>query len=214
MSTQAKATERFVIVAGIDASPSAAYVIDVASRFAASIPGAELHIVHVLDGFEPAPRAEIPNPWSGTETLERGRAYMEQIGAKAAQSFGGRIVGHLAVGEPWREIVQFAERLTSDLVVVGSEGRTGIRRLALGSVSELVVRKAKCPVVVARKTDYHTSDVPEIEPACPDCLAKQRETGGQTLWCDRHAKGHRVRGKTHYEIPESFAVGSSMLRPE
>jgi len=214
MSTQAPSPERFIIVAGVDASPSADYVVDVAARFAASIPSAELHVVHVLDGFEPAPVAEIPNPWNGTETLERGRVYLEQLDNRAAQSFSGRIVGHLAVGEPWREIVQFAERVEANLVVVGSQGLKGIRRLALGSVSEHVVRKAKCPVVVARETNYHTQDIPEIEPACPDCLTKQRETNGQTLWCERHAHRHGVRGKTHYEIPESFAVGSSLLRPE
>lgn len=214
MSAQALTHDRFVIVAGIDGSPAAAYVIDVAARFAASIPSAELHLVHVLDGFEPVARTEIPNPWNGTEILERGRAYLEQLGERASQSFAGRIVGHLATGEPWREIVQFAERVASDLIIVGSEGRTGIRRLALGSVSELVVRKAKCPVLVARQTDYHMRDVPEIEPACPECIVAQRESAGRTLWCERHTRRHAVRGHTHYEIPESFAVGSSLLRPE
>jgi nucleotide-binding universal stress UspA family protein len=37
-----------------------------------------------------------------------------------------------------------------DLVVLGSHGRTGIKRALLGSVAEVVVRHARCPVLVAR----------------------------------------------------------------
>jgi nucleotide-binding universal stress UspA family protein len=40
---------------------------------------------------------------------------------------------------------------TIDLVVMGSHGRTGIKRAFLGSVAEKVVRHARCPVLVARK---------------------------------------------------------------
>ena len=39
---------------------------------------------------------------------------------------------------------------TFDLVVVGSHGRTGLRRALLGSVAEKLVRHAGCPVLVAR----------------------------------------------------------------
>ena len=38
-----------------------------------------------------------------------------------------------------------------DLVVMGSHGRTGIKRAIMGSVAEKVVRHARCPVLVARK---------------------------------------------------------------
>jgi len=37
-----------------------------------------------------------------------------------------------------------------DLVVIGSNGRTGVKRLFMGSVAEKVVRHARCPVLVAR----------------------------------------------------------------
>jgi nucleotide-binding universal stress UspA family protein len=47
-------------------------------------------------------------------------------------------------------IVQFAESRKAGLIVVGSKGATGLRRMALGSVAESVVRHAHCPVLVAR----------------------------------------------------------------
>ena len=185
MTPQINSPERFVVVAavaGVDSTNSSKLIVESASRIAASTPGGELHLVHVLEGFEPPPQGEIPNHWSGTQMLEVARRNVEQLGRLAEPIFRGRVVGHLAVGEPWREIAQFAERLNADLIVVGSHGRTGVRRLILGSVSELVTRQAKCPVLVVRPKDYSNDDVPTIEPACADCLAEQARTNGASLW--------------------------------
>jgi nucleotide-binding universal stress UspA family protein len=213
MTAQTKSRERFVVVAavaGVDGDDSSQFVVESAARIAGSTSGGELHLVHVLENFEPPPLTEIPNPWRGGEALELGRQYLQRVGKMAETVFPGRAVGHLATGQPWREIVQFAERLAADLVVVGTHSRKGIRRLALGSVSEQVVRMSKCPVLVARHKSYAASDVPEIEPACADCLKRQAETSGQALWCTRHATHHPV-AHVHYEFPQSFALGSELL---
>ena len=130
---------------------------------------------------------------------------------RAQAHFSGKIVSHLAVGVPWREILQLAANLQADVVVVGSHRRNTVQRWLLGSVSEQVVRKASCAVIVARPKDYQ-SDVPEIEPACTDCLATQKKTDGESLWCERHAR-HHVHGRLHYELPSTFAVGSTTFRP-
>ncbi len=45
------------------------------------------------------------------------------------------------------EILLTAERLQSDLLVMGTHGRSGFERLVLGSVTEKVLRKATCPVL-------------------------------------------------------------------
>jgi hypothetical protein len=71
--------------------------------------------------------------------------------------------------------------------------------MVLGSVAEAVARRASCPVIVVRPKDYHASVPPEIEPACPDCLQTQRETGGERLWCAQHGGGNERRGHIHYE---------------
>ena len=47
-----------------------------------------------------------------------------------------------------REILAAAHTLMSDLLVIGSHGRSGVERLLLGSVTEKVVRKSPCPVMV------------------------------------------------------------------
>jgi nucleotide-binding universal stress UspA family protein len=53
----------------------------------------------------------------------------------------------LAVGDPADEIVRIAEAEHVDLIVLGTHGRSGFSRLLMGSVAEVVVRKATCPVL-------------------------------------------------------------------
>ncbi len=59
--------------------------------------------------------------------------------------------GKVLDGRPAATIVQAARELGAELVVVGTHGRTGLGRLALGSVAAVVVRKAPCSVLVARQ---------------------------------------------------------------
>jgi nucleotide-binding universal stress UspA family protein len=53
-------------------------------------------------------------------------------------------------GSPSREIVDFAEKNDIDLIVMGTFGKTGIRRFLLGSVAENVVRHSRKAVFVVR----------------------------------------------------------------
>ena len=53
-------------------------------------------------------------------------------------------------GNPAEEIVNFAEDQNVYMIIVGSLGKSGIKRFMLGSVSEKVVRHAKVPVLVVR----------------------------------------------------------------
>lgn len=46
------------------------------------------------------------------------------------------------------EIVEYAEKMDVDMIIMGSHGRSGIKRWILGSVTESVVQQAKCPVLV------------------------------------------------------------------
>ena len=63
---------------------------------------------------------------------------------------------NVAFGDPGDEITKHAETVHADLIVMPSHGRTGLKRLLIGSVAERVVRLAQCPVLVLRskhKTD-------------------------------------------------------------
>ena len=72
--------------------------------------------------------------------------------ARPIKAAGGEIAqAQLRLGRPDREIVSLAEEINAGLIVMGSQGRGGVRRALLGSVSDSVVRHAHCPVLVVRK---------------------------------------------------------------
>jgi nucleotide-binding universal stress UspA family protein len=53
----------------------------------------------------------------------------------------------LEEGEPIPTILRVADELASDLIVMGTHGRTGLRRFLMGSVAEQIVRRARSPVL-------------------------------------------------------------------
>jgi nucleotide-binding universal stress UspA family protein len=198
---------KFVVLAAIDSIDSE-NVVRVAARFAAQVSGGELNLVHVI-GLPPA-----GGP-STTAALDEGRQRLENVGRAAVDVYTATIIGHLAVGDPTREILRVAAHLKADLIVVGTHGRKGLDRLVLGSVAEHIVRRASCPVLVVRDKNYELRNEPEaeIEPPCPDCVAVQKASNGAKMWCARHSQPH-PHGHAMYEIPEAFALGSSIIRPE
>ena len=62
----------------------------------------------------------------------------------------GPVQARFRRGDPVTEILPTAEELGCDLVVTGSHGRTGLRRLMMGSVAESVIHSAPCPTMVAK----------------------------------------------------------------
>jgi nucleotide-binding universal stress UspA family protein len=53
-------------------------------------------------------------------------------------------------GNPATEILRVADETGTDLIVMGTHGRTGLKRLVLGSIAECVLRKAHCPVITVQ----------------------------------------------------------------
>lgn len=49
------------------------------------------------------------------------------------------------------QVVEFAKEIGADLIVLGSHGRTGMKRLLMGSIAEAIVRHAPCPVMIVKK---------------------------------------------------------------
>jgi nucleotide-binding universal stress UspA family protein len=206
---------RFVVIGAVDDGPLAQEVVRVGANFARMVPGGELHLIHVLENLPP-PVSLVPPPTgmglTAAEMEAEARKRLDELLALARGKFAGRIVGHLAAGSASREIIQVAMDLQADAVVVGTHGRTGVKRFLVGSVAESVVRKASCPVIVVRPKDYQGVVPPEIEPPCPECQLVQQQTAGTRLWCQRHSAQH-PRAHVHYELPEGFGAGSQLIRP-
>ena len=80
---------------------------------------------------------------------QQGAKLLEQT-RKALSSHEGTIQERLVFGNPATEILKAARYVRADLIVMGSRGTTGIKRIFLGSVSNKVVHSAGCSVAVIR----------------------------------------------------------------
>ncbi len=80
-------------------------------------------------------------------TLETWKTDARKLGAS-------EVVARFLTGTPWDQIVATArEDPRIDLIVMGTHGRTGLRRALIGSVAEKVVRHAPCAVMVVRERE-------------------------------------------------------------
>ena len=71
----------------------------------------------------------------------------------AANEQGVALQGLVLHGlQPYDTIVQEALRYKVDIIIMGSHGRTGVKRLLMGSVTERVIGQATCPVLVIKKS--------------------------------------------------------------
>ena len=208
------AVTRYVILAAIDDSASAEAVVHEAAAMAARTPGAELHLAHVVDSLGVAGVMIGGSPLAlpgAAELLRRAREYLMRHSETARLRSSRPVIGHICIGMPWREIVQLATNLDVDLIVIGTHDAKGLERLFLGSRTEIIARAAPCPVLIVRPKTVHRTDVPEIVPACPACVAAQRSSAGGRLWCERHAQ-HHAHAHVWNETPESFGVGWQTYR--
>ena len=51
-------------------------------------------------------------------------------------------------------ILDYAKRQEADVIIMGSHGRRGLKRMILGSVAEHVIRRAPCPVLVVKENEH------------------------------------------------------------
>lgn len=113
---------------------------------------ATLDVVNVLE-FEPWRDLEYQVNQLYLE--DRAREIRAQLAdtARKASGRGVRVERHERIGLPSQEIIKLAAELHSDLIVLGTHGRTGLDHVLIGSTAERVVRGAPCPVVTIRHAD-------------------------------------------------------------
>lgn len=110
--------------------------------------GAELLVLNVVDTAM-AFHAGIHYSESVAQMDQSGKAALARI-EKLAGEQGVSYRGILLRGEPKAAILQFAADEKVDCIVMGSIGMSAIERVLVGSVSESVMRHAKCPVLLVR----------------------------------------------------------------
>jgi nucleotide-binding universal stress UspA family protein len=89
------------------------------------------------------------SPKTVEELVKKARSYVEAIKNEAGQT-GIKTEVIVREGEAYRVITDTARETGANIIVMGSHGRTGLRRLLMGSVTEKVIGHTPCPVLVVK----------------------------------------------------------------
>lgn len=145
------------VLAPVDFSSATPDTLAWARRMAA-LYDAPLDLLHVVAGAAPMPdfypdlqRPPLRGLLDTAPDLERrAREEMERALGRA-QGPRADAASHVRTGTPAREIVGFARERGAALIVMGTQGLTGIEHFLLGSTTDKVVRSAPCAVLTTRR---------------------------------------------------------------
>lgn len=136
------------IVVGTDGSESADRALDRAAEIARAC-GATVHVIvavphaYATETYESSARAEHFGLGDVAESvIVRAERRLQEAGVPATTASRG--------GDPANVILEFADEVDADLIVVGARGLTGLRRFLLGSVSSKISHYADRTVMVVR----------------------------------------------------------------
>jgi universal stress protein A len=150
------------ILAPTDLSGQSKYALKTAVALARKC-GAKLVLFHVVQmpncsSFDAPPDAE--------EMMKQARNSLDAFASKIPPGVTVEKVVRFGTREPVELIVEEANDVSADLIVVGTHAYTGLRRVLLGSTAERVARHAPCPVLIVRRPGNGPQSVPN-EPLNP-----------------------------------------------
>ena len=110
----------------------------------------------LIDAYavEPLKRAKIVRA-----TEEHSEVLLKQFCHDTVKHHS-RVRYHVRNGDPFELILDGAQDFLTDLIVLATHGRTGIKRLVIGNVAEKVVRHAPCPVLTVKARAAVSGDNP------------------------------------------------------
>ncbi len=124
--------------------------MDLAEKYSA-----ELHCLYVVEEpqiYSSLEMGSVAIPTSG-ELMESAKTRMERFGqeylANAPHGFTTKVV----VGHAASEVVNYANEVGADLIVMTTHGYSGVKHMMLGSTTEDVLRHADCPVLSVRSKE-------------------------------------------------------------
>lgn len=139
------------LLVAVDLSASSRLALELALELRGEAAGT-IDVLHVVESLTPAHTADmfVPDPVELRAELEQqARADLAELLAGiegGAASWNPLVLS----GDPRTLIVEQARRRQTELLLLGTKGRTGLAHVLLGSVAEGVVRDAPCDVLVAR----------------------------------------------------------------
>lgn len=108
--------------------------------------------LHVLYVASPAGLFS-PEGWATDDAPARAQAAAQQLSKFLTSHHASEVTQLIREGDPGLTIADYADEARADLIVMPSHGHQGVARVLLGSVTERVLRHAKCPILVLRRQD-------------------------------------------------------------
>ena len=136
------------VVVPVDFSTASADALRTAMQLVA-VPQ-DLHVLYVT---LPPVTMLAPEGWGVEGAPERVQAAAQQLSKFLADHQASEVTQLIREGDPGLMIADYAEECRADLIVIPSHGYHGVARVLLGSVTERVLRYAKCPTLVLRRQD-------------------------------------------------------------
>ena len=132
------------ILVAVDGSPFSELAVDQAISLG-GICNSEIFVISVVDLY---PEQMEVAPALVEQMSKDVRTYLDKAKEKVDEAdIPCETIVHMG-GKPHQFIVQEAKEKGIDLIVMGTHGRTGIRRVLMGSVARNVIGHAPCPVLV------------------------------------------------------------------
>ncbi|HKM79927.1 MAG TPA: universal stress protein [Candidatus Acidoferrum sp.] len=203
MSSSSLATEIGIhrILAAIDFSPSSIKALNHAIEIARSY-GATFYLAHVVSsiGYVMAGADAMA---AAVDTAAQELRELEQRLSRTGTLAGLPHEMLVCQGDVWHQLAQIVREQGIDLIVLGTQGKTGLRKLALGSVAESVFQHALCPVLTVGPCApadpplhgelshilYPTDLSPESAKAAAYAVSLAREHGAELTLVHVHEKG-------------------------
>lgn len=151
------------ILCPVDFSSASTHALRYAERLAAQT-GSDLVLVHAFDR---------PKTYDGPGQKTPADPHVkEKLDAVEVAASGVQVSRILHAGEPGEVIPWVAQEENCDVIVMGTHGRSALAHMLLGSVSEHVLRHARCPVLMIRERPDTESPLaePRVERLPPPSL--------------------------------------------
>lgn len=136
-----------------DGSQASEKAVDEAVKLAKNCE-AKIHVLYVVDTGVESQYDSVNDLMSETKSSRK----LEQVGEKALKSITVKLEEEaiqfeksIVKGKPFQKINSFAEENNMDVIVMSTNGRSGLDRMLLGSVTEKVIRTSNIPVLTVRK---------------------------------------------------------------
>ncbi|MBM3969844.1 MAG: universal stress protein [Planctomycetes bacterium] len=135
-----------VVVVPVDFSTASADALRTAMELVAQ--PKDLHVLYVT---LPSATMMFPEGWAAENASSRTQAAAQQLSKFLADHQASDVTQIIREGDPGLMIADYADEAHADLIAMPSHGYHGVARVLLGSVTERVLRHAKCPILVLRR---------------------------------------------------------------